>query len=176
MRALLPIGMLTVMILSLAGWGIAQSESGPADLALVGITSEPYSLGFRGRTNIVVGTEIGGFVVVAFRPKFEKRVLPSGEHSDVDVSELVLKRGDRLITIRKNQRVEYVEYIVRLVDPSDGGHYTIRMGEEITIASRKLRLREVNAEQKTCTLEDTESGKRFTVKRMAKPEGGDVRE
>jgi hypothetical protein len=159
-----------VMILSLAGCGTAPPETRASDLALVKIKTESYSLGFGGKTNITAGTEIDGFVVLSFTPKFQKRTLPDGKEVTVDISELRLKRDDKTITLVKNQRMDYNEYIVHLVDKSDGKNYLVRTEQEITIGSRRMRLRETNVKESSCTLEDLKSGELFTIKRMAQPE------
>ncbi len=164
-----------VLILGMASLSTAQPETNSSGLILVRINTEPYLLGFGGKTNITIGTEIDGFVVLAFTPKFEKRVLPSGEQIDVDVSELELKRGDKTITLRKGTRVGYEKHSVQLIDPSDGKNYMIRTGEEAAIGSRRLRLLDVNTKQQTCILENVDTHDKSTIKRIPQPpSAGDV--
>jgi hypothetical protein len=134
---------------------------------LVRIVRDPFSLRFGAKSDIPIGTNMHGFVVVKLTPKFEKKKLPSGDYATVDVSELTLKRGDRSITLIKGRRGNYDEHVVYLVDQPSGKQYVIRTGNEITIRSRRLRLREVDVKQLNCILEDVKSGKMFTIRQIA---------
>ena len=104
----------------MSGCITAEPESSPPELAVVGIADRPYQPGIGGKTNIAVGSQLAGFVVTKYTPKFETRTLPSGSVVTVDVSELTLMRGDRTTTLLKNRTVGYVEHVVRLVDRSGG--------------------------------------------------------
>lgn len=169
---------LIIAIALLACLSGCASADGPAEasqLALVDIARVPFSLGFDDAADIPIGTNVHGFVAVKFTPKFKQKELPSGALRTIDVSELTLKRGDKLITLVKGHRVPYEEHAVHLVHKSTGKEYGIRTGEEIEIGSRRLRLRDVNVRKQNCTLVDVKTGEQFTITRMAQQPPGHVR-
>ena len=163
------------LLLCASGCAMVEPESVPPDLALVRILKVPSMLEFNATSHLSVGTNIAGFVVLAFAPKVEKKILRSGEEVTVDVSTLTVKRGYTTINLVRNRPVGYVAYTIHLVDQSDGKNYTVCTEQDITIGSRRLRLREVNVKELNCTLEDLESGEQFTIKRMAQPDKSSVR-
>lgn len=171
MRTIIAIALLTC----LSGCATADGPTDVLQLALIDIARKPYSLAFDDESEIPIGTNFHGFVAVKFTPKFEKKKLPSGEFITVDVSELTLKRGDKLITLVKGRRVPYAEHSVHMVDTTTGKEYGFRTGEEIEIGSRRLRLRDVNVKEQNCTLVDVKTGDQFTITRMAQHQPGHVR-
>ena len=163
-----------VLLLCLSGCTTAEPSAYAPRLLLVDIAIIPFSLGFDDESDFPIGTNRNGFVAVRFVPKGEKKQLPSGDWTTVDVSELILKRGDRLVTLVKGRRVPYEEHAVHLIDESSGKEYGLRTGEKTMIGSRRLRLRGVNVKEQSCTLEDAKSGEQFTINRTARPESGHV--
>ena len=155
------------LLACLGGCGTAGPEPTPPRLALVQIVRDPFILKWDGRSDLPVGTHWHGFVVAGLTPKFKMRTLPNGKEVEVDVSELTLKRSGKTITLVKGRRTEYNGYFVHLVSDSDQKEYTVGIGQELEIGSRRLRLRELNVKELNCTLEDINSGEHFKIKRVA---------
>lgn len=163
MRQIICIGLLAC----LSGGAAAEPQPAPLRLALVKIMSDPFKLKFDGKSDIPTWTNRNGFVAFKFTPKYKMIELPSGRFTKVDVSELTLKRGDKTIVLITGRSVMYEEHIVHLSDLSDQKKYSVGTGQEISVGTRRLRLREVNVKKLNCTLVDIESGEEFIIKRMA---------
>ena len=120
---------------------------------------------FNSASEFPVGKDIHGFTVVKFTPKTEKKTLSSGHRVTVDVSELILKRGEKCLTLVAGRPVPYEEHIVHFVDQSDGAKYSARTGGTLTVGPHRFLLTHVSVEQQICTLEDIDTKKQLTIKR-----------
>ena len=158
MRSIVVIALLTC----LSGCATAKPEA--PHLSIAKIEGEKFSLKYEGKTDLPIGTNVRGFVVTKLTPKFKMRTIAGGRQVNVDLSELTLKREDKTIILIKGQRALFIEYIIHLSNLDDMKEYSVRIGEEIDIGLRTLRLREVNVEKQNCELEDVKSGEQFTIK------------
>jgi hypothetical protein len=138
-------------------------------LVLVNITQEPFAFKFNSKSEIPIGTNIHGFVVVGFTPKFQKMQNSSGADITVDVSELTLKRGDRTITISRGETTPFLESTAHFIDKAENKDISMQTGDDVSVGGHKLRLLEVNVTEFRCKLEDVKSGEQFTIKRMVQP-------
>ena len=141
----------------------AQQPSSASHLTLINVKSIPFSLRFDSPDDWPLGTNKRGFIAEKFTPKYTSRVDADGSKTEVDVSELTIKRGDRTITLVKGVGVRYEEYEVELGNILTQDRYTLRLGEAIDIQGRQLRLISVNLDQRSCTLEDVDSLSAFPL-------------
>ena len=162
-------------LVCVTGCVAAQPEQSAPQLAVVRILVEPFSLGFHRGSDFPIGSNWNGFVAVKFTPKVKMKTLPDGNTGEIDVSELTLKRGDETITLVKDERVPFVELIADLVDQSGGTTFMVKKHSEVSVGSRRLRVRDVSAKNVTCTLEDVTSGEQFIITKQPKTSGGGTR-
>ncbi len=150
----------------------AEPRGNPPSLVLAQIRRDPFKFNFSAKSHIPVGTNIAGFVVVSFTPKIERRMLPSGQETTTDVSELRIKRGEKTITLVAGS-AQYADYVIHFVHRNDGTRFAVRPGERFAPQEgRTLEVLNVNTQQVSCTLLDTGTGEKFTLRKdqEAQPE------
>ena len=129
---------------------VADTNAMSADLSLVTITAESFSLMYDGKRPIAVGVKTNGFDIVAMTP-----------------DELTLKRGDKVIRLPKGRRLPYNEYVVTVMDNVNRKQYEARIGSQLTIGSRTFAVGRVNPNEGSCILRDVDTGETQTIRRPA---------
>lgn len=128
----------------------AATNAFPDHLSIVSISEVPVALSFTGKTELAVGMQTNGFIIAAVTP-----------------TAITLKRADLTIKLLKGQITPFRDYIVVIINRSDGKQYTARIGGEVVIGECTFTVRNVNMKDTSCTIEDVQTGEVLTLKKEA---------
>ena len=140
----------------LALFACAEDSPELKNLAIASIRPVPYYLRLSDTNMHVVGTEVNGYRV-----------------TEVTTNTITLTRESdgRPVTIIKGKPVTEQELVVLFVDISNRTRYpVIRIGEEITVGTRRFMLQDIG--KASCTLRDIDSEELLTVTNKLVQQGG----
>lgn len=116
---------------------------------------------------VKLGEEVLGFKLHKYEEKFVDMVRPGWtKPRPVDVSELTLKRGDKLITLVKDKDVQYNEYIARLSFSLDHTKHSVKLNDVLELKEKKYEVIDVDIKQERVLLRNLHDGKETTVEKF----------
>ena len=127
------------------------------------INTKDASQTYFARLGEKVGEKGDEFIITNFVQKIQENVKVGGTRRDLDVSELTLKRGDRLITLVLDQRVVWDEYRARLVFGIDGSMSVVKKGDTIEVRGSRLTVKDIDIKASIVVLTRESDGMTFAV-------------
>ncbi len=118
-----------------------------------------------------LGEEVEGFVLHEFEPQL-RRIERFGRVMNIDVSVLILKRGDKLIRLTKGKGVEYNEFTCTLLFKADDSTYTLRLDDEFDLQGKRYRLIDIDSAAGRVVIKRVLDGLDLQVRKCA--ESGDA--
>ena len=114
-----------------------------------------------------IGEKVEGFEVYKYEEKFMKRILPGWKKPrPVDISELTLERGEKLITLVKGEDVQYNELIARLFFKVNNQEYSARVDDTLELMKKKYKIIKIDIEKEYISILDLQENKKTVLKKF----------
>lgn len=137
-----------------------------------------FAINTRGNTRTYFAKlkeTVEGFELYSYEKKQEEKVSPGWPAPRlVDVSELTLKRGDKLITLIKGKDVMYSEYIADLFFGLDAGEYSVKIADVFELKGKKYKVTGIDSARRNVVIVRLHDGKEFVVRRSSKERTGET--
>ena len=118
---------------------------------------------------VTMGQEVEGFKVVKYEEKFEENILQGRKTPQaVDVSELTLQRGDRLIVLVKGKNIQYDEYIAHLFFSLDGSEHVAKIGDVLTLKEKKYEVISIDSKPDRILIHNMQDGKETIIEKFSR--------
>lgn len=117
---------------------------------------------------VTMGQEVEGFKVVKYEEKSEESILQGRRTPQpVDVSELTLQRGDRLIVLVKGKDVQYDEYVAHLFFSLDDSKHVAKIGGVLNLKGKKYEVISIDNRPDRILIRNLQDGKEMVIEKFS---------
>ncbi len=161
----------------------ASHADWPDKLRIVRVEAQPFHLLFKsvstlpdgsrqfavnvrktGQTYFVkLGEDVEGFTVHKYEEKWSEKSLGGATTLKVDVSELTLKRGEKLVNLVRGKRVSYEEYRADLAFLLDNSRHSVKRGDRFELKSVPYGVIKIDIESQKVVIGRLLGGKKVYV-------------
>jgi len=154
-------------------------------LRLVRIDIDPFMLRFRGmmrrpdgslkfQINLrgvggtyfrALGEDVEGFTLLKFDEKY-REVEKYGRIMKEDISELILKRGDKLIRLEKGKDVQHDEYVARMLFVIENREIAARLNDKFELRGNSYQVIRIDAERDVVLIRGLHDGKETVIGKL----------
>jgi len=116
-------------------------------------------------SKVVTNEVVEGFKLVKYEKKEAEQFIQGIGKRMVDVSELTLQRGDKMIVLVKDQDVQWDEYTAQLktLFKGDNVEYTVKNGDVFEVKNEKFKVNNVDMAKQTVLIESLNTGEKITI-------------
>ncbi|MFO7870240.1 MAG: Amuc_1099 family pilus-like system protein [Kiritimatiellia bacterium] len=124
-----------------------------------------------------MGEEVQGFKLHMYKPMFESRTTSTGERLE-DFSILTLRRGNKLIPLVKNKKVQYDEFIAHLHFALDNTEYVKRVNDRLDLRDKKgdviaYEIRGIDSERQIVVIRRLSDEEEIPIRKFPEGDRGD---